>query len=523
MAVTGVRDYLEKRGHKVDWNNDTKEILVDGNVIDKSMFTTQGQRHYGTPTDIMNAIGQGGYKSPYATTVDPAMTSKLNTGLSKGLISDNEYKGLNAMLFNEADKANPYSVNQILEQITNRQPYQSQYDTQIGGIMNKISQPFAYDPSTDPNLNNAQQQVMERMNERGILNSSMTGEEALRLVPQFQQQAYNQYADQQNSLLRQAEFYRVLDSEGYDRYMDEADSLYKRANFINALDEQAYRRYVDGLNQDYSDRMFMFEQKQNELINKRQETQDAWTDVSNRGYVTNEAARILGIAPGEPSKEAKDAMIKRTQEIEDNLFKLEAQAARDDQLFQQEFALIQERENSALRQIQAKAGVEGQQTQAQAQYDSYIDGLFNQMMASGNPSQWLEQASTQIGINEYKTLKALLDKGTSTASVYKPTDYADVVERIMESAGLDEETGEGAEIAKDKAIDYLLNLENTGQLESKEVDAILNYHNITDRDIEKYFKKKRATENLSKMNLPNAAESYNMVKQILDSNLRNSE
>jgi hypothetical protein len=500
MAVVPVRAFLEERGHKVDWDNDKKEISVDGKLIDKSLFTLEGQRHYGTPTDIMNAIGQGGYRSPYATTVDPTKTAQLNSGIQNGLISQNEYKGLSAMLFNEADKANPNSVNNIMNQLANRQPYQSQYGGQISGLMDKINQPFQYNPSTDLNLANAQQQVMESMNDRGILNSTMTSEEALKLVPQFQQQAYNQYVDQQNSLMRQAEFYRLLDNEGYNRYMDEADSLYKRANFINGLDEQAYQRYKDGVTQDYNDRMFMHEQKAAEAQAQKQAITDAWYRVNQLGYVDNEASIVLGVPVGTPSKEARENAIKRQQEIEDMIVKEQQTAARDDYLFGQELALIQERENSAIRQTQAqgqkevdvfnyKNAVEGQQAAA-------IDNAFQQMMASGNPSQWLEQNAGQMTLDVYKALRAQLPQaGETLKPTFTADDYAKQAQALLNNKDATPIEGVPKEFTnKYNAIEYLYQIELGGQIPGEEIDDIYYLLQISDQDMVKYKAFKDAME-----------------------------
>lgn len=484
MAVVPVRAFLEERGHKVDWDNDKKEISVDGKLIDKSLFTLEGQRHYGTPTDILNAIGEGGYKSPYKTTVDPDLTSKLNAGLNSGLISQNEYKGLNAMLFNEADKANPNSVNNIMNQLANRQPYQSQYGTQISGLMDRMNQPFQYNPNTDLNLANAQQQVMERMNERGILNSTMTSEEALKLVPQFQQQAYNQYVDQQNSLLRQAEFYRLLDNEAYNRYMDEADSLYKRANFINGLDEQAYQRYKDGVTQDYNDRMFMHEQKAAEAQAQKQAITDAWYRVNQLGYVDNETSIVLGVPVGTPSKEARESAIKRQQEIEDMIVKEQQTAARDDYLFRQELALIQERENSANRQTAFKAQVEDTQNQnaqaLQQQQAAQVDYAFQQMMQSPNPSQWLEQNAGAMTLDMYKALKAELQKTGSSA--FDVTDYSKQAQSIMNDKKVP------LQQRKYDAISYLYEAETSGALSSSDADSIYSLLGITENDMKAWIK-----------------------------------
>jgi hypothetical protein len=265
----------------------------------------------------------------------------------------------NYSLNNNGNKVykSPYTtgITDIYNQINNVQPYQSKYGSSLESLINQISgSKFTYDPETDTSLKAAQGQAiktnLEAMNDRGILNSTVTTDRsaqvASELVPQYENMAYGRYQDNVNNLYKQAEFYNQLDQQGYAKYQDEVNSLYKRADFINNLDTMAFNKYKDQVDQDYNERMLKLDTEQNTLTNKRNEITDAWNRVSQIGYVDNQTSIILGVPVGTPSKEVRENAITRQQQIEDEIRQNAAQKARDDRLFQQEKALIQERANT---------------------------------------------------------------------------------------------------------------------------------------------------------------------------------
>lgn len=87
--------------------------------------------------------------------------------------------------------------------------YGQQAQQIIGNLLNNLLQPFRYDPTTDPVFRTAseatQRAVMEAMNERGILTSTVTADRMAQavgeLAGQFADMAYRRYLEQQQSLL----------------------------------------------------------------------------------------------------------------------------------------------------------------------------------------------------------------------------------------------------------------------------------------------------------------------------------
>jgi len=310
----------------------------------------------------------------------------LNTpGLEKYAYDDFSKKA--SQYVNNAQQPHSNDVKDIIEILKGTQPYQSQYNTQISDIVNKISgSSFNYDPNNDTSLKTAQNQAikqnLEAMNDRGILNSTITADRsaqvASNLIPQYEQMAYNRYQTNLNNLYKQAEFYRMLDNDGYNKTQDEVNSLYKRADFINSLNEQEYSKYKDQLEQDYRERMTKYEMEQSELQNQRQKVNDAWSRVAQIGYVDNQASIILGVPVGTPSREVRENALMQEQKIADDMRQIQAQKDRDNRMFSQEIYLTKEREQSNLRQQQAnkKATIDYTPEQAQT-YEKLIQAFIN--------------------------------------------------------------------------------------------------------------------------------------------------
>lgn len=143
------------------------------------------------------------------------------------------------------------------------------------------TQPFNYDVTADPlykaqlenalkaaglNARDASRAAMEVMNERGLLNSSLTANQLAQiqqdaitraqadlqasLVPQLTQQAYQRYrdsiGDQQANVARQDQ----LNNLDYQRFRDQVGDQRFAAELSNALRGQAFGEYQAGLDQD---------------------------------------------------------------------------------------------------------------------------------------------------------------------------------------------------------------------------------------------------------------------------------
>jgi len=76
---------------------------------------------------------------------------------------------------------------------------------------------------------------------------------------------------------------------------------------------------------------------------ERTKIADAWESVNELGYADNAASIILGITPGTLSKEAREAKIKREQELEDSATSFAQQLAQIDAQYEKESKLAAER------------------------------------------------------------------------------------------------------------------------------------------------------------------------------------
>lgn len=61
--VVGVRSYLQSKGYKVDYDNKTKQVYVNGRKLDTSMFTVVNSQYQGRISDIEKALSNIGFYS----------------------------------------------------------------------------------------------------------------------------------------------------------------------------------------------------------------------------------------------------------------------------------------------------------------------------------------------------------------------------------------------------------------------------------------------------------------------------
>ncbi|MFA4854181.1 MAG: hypothetical protein WC616_02390 [Candidatus Omnitrophota bacterium] len=110
------------------------------------------------------------------------------------------------------------------------QPYESPYGDKIGQTLAAIQDrpSFSYDPAKDVGLQTAQTTAMDTVSRaaarRNMLysdsNKSQMGKSALALVPQFEQAAFNKYAQEGQSLYDQLSALQGTEQQSYGQYRD---------------------------------------------------------------------------------------------------------------------------------------------------------------------------------------------------------------------------------------------------------------------------------------------------------------
>mgnify|MGYP001057867503 CR=1 FL=1 len=239
----------------------------------------QQQPTGGTPT----YTGTEGYYSPPTSTPDGTIPSGTPDGQQTTPPPQPQQTGFQQPQFRQPDIGEYQSPYQDLIQDLFRQARETQ---------------FEYDPSQDTSLQQAQGQaqrsVMEEMNRRGLLTSTMTGDRAsqatAQLIPQYEQMAYG-------------------------RHQQEIQNVFNQLNAAMQIENQEYSRYIDQYNMEM-DRINL----------ERQQINDAWNRVSNMGYVDNESSLILGVPAGTLSVEAQAAQEQRNHQLD--MFERELEANR---------------------------------------------------------------------------------------------------------------------------------------------------------------------------------------------------
>ena len=230
----------------------------------------------------------------------------------------------------------PYSeqIQGILDEIINTPSYESPYAGMIQGMIEKImNRQFDYNPETDPAFQTdskaVSSAVMEMMNQRGILDSTVTQnqiqQEITRMAGQYRDRAYGRFIDEGNALMQQANFILGVDEAGYRRFQDERTQKSELLNFMLKMDDREFTLYRDAREQEYNRAKDMYNAEIDKINIQSKKVNDAWNRVSQLGYVDNEAALALGVQPGTLSKEARESMQRRKEQLEN--FAMEQKAA----------------------------------------------------------------------------------------------------------------------------------------------------------------------------------------------------
>lgn len=303
-------------------------------------------------------------------------------------------------------------------------PYEGSYSDQLADILDRIanSEYGGYDPSQDEALQQAvgsgTQNIMEIMNSKGLLKSTMTGDQANllygELMPQYAQMDYGRYMDELDRQYDLAGIYNQLNQQEYGQYSDYLQRIFQEKQQM-AL--EAYRQAQLDLEQeklnmtaeqyewerDYTERTFEYQKSLDEIEIERQKIMDAMDRLEMLGYADDETAEILGIEPGTPSQRAREIAEQTAADIE----KMQAQIQAEKDLMDYEYNLKKE-ETARQKEMEGK-------------FNRYITSLTNMYLNQGenvfntqldaykyNP-QAKQQVIQDIGEENYDMLIATLE------------------------------------------------------------------------------------------------------------------
>ena len=286
------REAMEQQGFNVGWNPETREILVNNTPINPEAYglvlSPEG-RHVGTPEQYQAIINQ--FKQP--------------------------------MTFDD-----PYKQQQqtVLDQMNKFQQYQTPEATQqyIDDLRKQSQEQFEYDPETDRSLKIAQEEAGRRIREeagkRGMLYSDRTAsqmaQEFGKLVPQYEQQAYQRAKETWNKQLEMSKVMMDWDKMQYDRNIDSFELLQSKGDYINNLSESEFQQFK-WLRQEINDsKLTALEEQKIQAEEQKNIIEQAYKKMDALGYVDNEASQLLGIPVGTEVGWAKEMAIRQMHNLE---------------------------------------------------------------------------------------------------------------------------------------------------------------------------------------------------------------
>jgi len=345
---------------------------------------------------------------------------------------------------------NQQSIQDIVNKLKGQQSFTGQNQQSVQDILNQLSgriqSGFAYNPQEDAALRQAQEQAqkstMEQMNTRGILNSTVTADRAAQataqLVPQYEQLAYGRYQDQNQQLANLANQMQSVDDSAFNRSQAYNNQMLNLANQLQQMDDSTFNRYQQEQQAAFQQQQFQYQQQQDNLDRERQKIADAWNRVAQLGYADNDAAAILGVQPGTPSQQAREAAQAKADQIE--MFNLELEAKRQDAdtAFQRQLNIIDK--EAAIRQqekaqdfanertlLRERAAVSSEQQYTPAQQASNYNTVYN------NARKMLDAMSEMDTGNEYGPPNPVTGLSQSQERAYR-----EIIRTVVEDPRLDD-------------------------------------------------------------------------------------
>ena len=264
------------------------------------------------------------------------------------LLSQSEQNPINSeAIMKEAEqqtglKEDPYKskfeqrIDDLLEKLYNMPDFKAKNRDEVMSLLKEFaSSKFSYIPNEDPlfqtAIKTANNQVIQNMNARNLLNSSYTAEQladvASKHVLDYAKFAYTAYADNQNNMFKKAEFLDKLDEQDYQKYMDNITSILKQADAYQSLDKHTFNIYKNNLDILYKAHDRKLNDKLRALELEEKKIQRAKDRTETLGYVDNASSIVLGIPAGTPSKAVRETIAKFDADTKLSLFNLNNQKA----------------------------------------------------------------------------------------------------------------------------------------------------------------------------------------------------
>jgi len=166
-ATIPLRETLEQQGINVYWNPENGQVTANGIPVDTSRMKLSEGRYSANQEDI-NAIMEQVQQGQQQDVQPEGAVEQFQDAATTGA----EQKAGIVERFNE-------EVTDITSEFENRQPLYTEDIT--NALREAYGDPYKYDPNADPSLQSAmkfaEREIVNAMNARGILNSTITRDE----------------------------------------------------------------------------------------------------------------------------------------------------------------------------------------------------------------------------------------------------------------------------------------------------------------------------------------------------------
>jgi hypothetical protein len=255
--------------------------------------------------------GQEGQKSD--NQFDASILSNYQDSLKRIGELENQINKMSEIKIPEIDYK---PITEMLKELKN---YKNAYDDQIKAILQETYKGFEYNPDDDPMLQKAikyaDRTMMEQMNSRGILNSSIT-EDNLRIIredllPQYQSLALERYNQELSRKFQQIGVLQSLSNTDYDRYKNFAMLSMQTVENISKNTVETIKANLTLMQNTLQNKITL---AKDEAQLKANALTAAYYKLEQIGYVDNEIALLTGLPIGMPSKDARAETLRRSDE-----------------------------------------------------------------------------------------------------------------------------------------------------------------------------------------------------------------
>jgi len=275
-------------------------------------------------------------------------------------------------------------IKSVLDELATQEPYESPYAASLQKVVDSfVNREFEYDPATDTEFQQASKElsrnVMELMNARGILSSTITENQIQQgiadLLPKYRALAYDKFQDEGTQLIQKANMLMNVDEMNYSRFQDNRETRYKMLDYTMKLDEREFELYKDSREQQYKRAKDEYSAALDKYDMQQKAITSAWDRVDEMGYVDNNAAIAIGVAPGTLSRGAREDKEEREFKIEQEKTEFTNRLKELEAVNNFNIKLDDARTRNKLRTEQDKIKAEQITPEQYANYNDIITGL----------------------------------------------------------------------------------------------------------------------------------------------------